>query len=73
MEPEGSLPCSQEPSTGPYLDALKDSWTAPKKEIAFIAVSSGNLNLQKWKWSNMIRALEIALYYELWLLRQTCQ
>jgi hypothetical protein len=34
MEPEGSLPCSQEPSTGPYLEQGKSS---PYHPILFLS------------------------------------
>jgi hypothetical protein len=29
MEPEGSLPCSQDPATGPYFEPDASSWHFP--------------------------------------------
>jgi hypothetical protein len=57
MEPEGSLPCSQEPSTGPYPEPDRSSPTHPIS-LRFISILSTHL-----RWSSQ-RSLSLWLSHQ---------
>jgi hypothetical protein len=46
MEPEGSLPCSQQPATGPYPESDKSNLHPPKPiSMKYILILSSHLYL----------------------------
>jgi hypothetical protein len=48
MEPEGSLPCSQEPATGPYPELVESSSYPHPASVASILILYSQLILTSW-------------------------